>query len=331
MTDGPASGDVRRETTTDVAAERYAAIMRAPRRAALISGLLVPVTAAVNLFVLEDMSGLLLAVTVVSAVLCVLAVRNILSFSPGAIARLKALSPQVNGQFSLWKPGTGGYAGVPFAHGVQHERFGMLSFTTHGMPIEIGHLSSQVSARYSSPAGRIHGYVVIRLPERLPHMILSFGHLSRILGVRVVPDQWHRSQRVDVGFRRRARLFVAEGGEHLARAFFTAEAVQLFQKVGGSYDIEVEGRNLYLFPSRSVAAGSERRWAEQRELIEELAAAMAGSRVWELVRRRGRGRGPAYAELRADVTRTVAIFFGVVVAIIVVISFIVLKVAGLLG
>ncbi len=336
MADSPGPADAARgaggETAGEsMATERFAVIMRYPRRAALISGALVPLTAAVNLFALEDMSGSLLAVTVLSAVICILALRNVVSFSPVAIARLKALSPQVGGRFSLWKAGTGGYAGVPFAYGVEHERFGILNYVVRDMPIEIGHLSSQVSAGHRAPTGRVHAYVVIRLPERLPHMILSFGHLSRIFGVRVAPDQWHRSQRVEVGFGRRARLFVVDGGEQLARALFTPEMVQLLQRVGRSYDIEIKDRCLYLFPSGSVAAGSERRWSEQRKLAEELAASMSDPGVRELLRQQGRGRKRGYGDLRADVARSGAIVFGVAGLLVVVLSFIVLHAQGLLG
>lgn len=312
----------------DTAEERFAAIMRTPRRGALISGALVPLTAAVNLLLLEDMSGLLFAVTVISGFVCVLALWNVVNFSPGAIARLEALAPQVNGRFTLWKAGTGGLAGVPFAYGVDHQRFGLLNYVVHGMPIEIGHLSSQVSGNFVAPTGRLHAYAVVRLPERWPHMILSFGHLSRILGVRVAPDQWHRSQRLDVGFGRRAQLFVADGGDQVARRFFDPETVQLLQRVGRSYDIELKDRNLYLFPSRPVVAGSEHRWNEQRELIEELAASMAGSGAREPVRRQNRGRGPGYAELRADFKRTGALVFGFAAVLVVVLSLIVLNVRG---
>lgn len=318
-------------TSDDDAKARFEAISRYPRKAAVISGALIPLTLAVNLFVLKDMSMPLFAVTVISAVVCALAVVNVINYSPHVMARLSSLSPRVGGRFSLWKAGTGGYAGVPFAYGAEHERFGMLNFAVHGIPIEVGHLSSQVSARYRAPTGRRHPYVVVRLPERTPHMILSFGHLSRVLGMRVAPDQWHRSQRVDVGFGRRGRLFVGDGGEHLARAFFTPEMVQLFQRVGRYFDIEIKDRNLYLFPSRPVTAGAERRRDEKLELIEGLAGTVAGSTVWEFVRRQSRGTGSRYGELRADVARAVAIVFSIAGVFVVVLSLIVLNARGLLG
>jgi len=314
----------------DPAAERFAAIMRYPRVAVLISGSLLLVSLAVNLFVLTSKSGLLYVGTAGAALICILTLWNVVNYSQRAMGRLKHLAPSVEGRFSLWKAGTGGYAGVPFAYGAEHERFGVLNYLSAGLQIEIGHLSSQVSARYRAPTGRRHAYAVVRLPDRLPHMILSFGHLSKVLGMRVVPEQWHRSQLVDVGFGRRARLFVADGGEQIARTFFTPELVQLFENVGRTYDVEIKGRSLYLFAARSVAAGSNRRWSGQRELVEGLAAALAGSSVWELVRRQSRGRGPVYGDLRADVARSVTIFFSILTLVAVVLSIVVINAAGLL-
>ncbi len=324
-------GDLPGTADDAAAAERFAAIMRAPRRAALIGVVVVLASAAGNLFLLDDMSGPLWGVTVIAAVICLLAARNVVSFSPRVIARLQAAARDDGGRFALWKPGVGGHVGVPFVHGVEHERVGVLNATAHGMPIEIGHLSTQVSDRYRAPAGRLHAYAVLGLPENLPHMIVSFGHLSRVMGVRVAPEQWHRSQRLDVGFGRRARLFVAEDGEHLARTFFTPEAVRLLQKVGRSYDIEIRHRSLYLFAGRSVASGTERRWAEQRDLIDNLVASLTSSEVWPTVRRQGRGRGGRSGELRADVARSVAIVFGVAGVVTAVLSLIVLYAGGLLG
>lgn len=336
MTDGSGSaaaarGEAHGTTgSVDTAEERFASLMRHPRRAALISGALVPVAVAVNLFLLDDVSGALIGVAVIASVVCVLAVWNAVNFSPTAVARLEGASSRFGGRFTLWKEGTGGHTGVPFAYGAEHQRFGVLDYVVHGLPVEIGHLASQVSARHTAPTGRRHAYVAIRLPQRLPHMIVSFGHLSRVLGVRVAPDQWHRSQRVDVGAGRRFRLFVGDGGEQIARRFLSPDVVRCFQRVGRHYDIEIEGRHLYLFGARSAAAGTERRWNAQRGLIEDLAATVSGSGVWEIVRRQRVGRRASRAALRADVKRAVALVFGIAAVITIVLSLIVLEAAGLL-
>lgn len=317
------------DAPADDAAARYATLMRGPRIAALIGGGTALATLAVNLLVLEQMSGLLFVVTVPAALVCAASVRNIVNFSPRAIARVQQLTALLGGRFWLWKAGTGGHSGTPFAYGAEHERFGIVAGTLHGIPIEMGHLSSQVSTQYRAPAGRRHGYVVIRLPERLPHMIVSFGNLSRGLGVRVAPDQWHRSQRVDVGGGRGCRLFVADGGEAAARAFFTPEIVALFERVGRSFDVEIRNRSLSLLAGRSPTAGSERRWADRWRLLEELAGSLAESEVWEAVGRQSRRLRDE--PLRADIARSVAVVVGVAAIAIVVLSLVVLTTSGLIG
>lgn len=327
---GSAAGrDDESGATAGDGAARYAALMRTPRIAALVGAVATLATAATNLFVLEDMSGLLWVATVSSAVICVLAITNMVNHPPRAVDRLRQLAAQMGGRFSLWKAGTGGNLGVPFAHGAEHERFGVVSGELHGMPIEMGTLASQVSTRYRAPTGRRHAYVTIHLPERLPHMIMSFGHLSRVLGVRVAPEQWHRSQRVDVGGDGRFRLFVADGGEAAARAFFRPEVVALFERIGRDYDVEIRDRRLYLFPGRSPAAGSERRWAAQRQELETFTGALAGSGVWEAVGRQGRRLRDV--QLHADVRRAVTLVFSVVAVVVVVVSVVWLALTGRIG
>lgn len=336
-TDDPGGGDdattVGRRAPADASAgdgaARYATLVRGPRIAALVGAGTALATSAVNLLVLEQMSGLLFAVTVPAALVCALSIRNIVNFSPRTVARLQPLTVLLGGRFSLWKAGTGGHVGSVFEHGAEHERFGVVAGTLRGMPVEMGHLSSQVSTQHRAPGGRRHGYVVIRLPERLPHMIVSFGHLSRVLGVRVAPDQWHRSQRVDVGGGRGFRLFVADGGEAAARAFFTPEVVALLERVGRSFDVEIRNRSLSLLADRSPAAGSERRWADRWRLLEELAGSLAGSEVWEVVGRRSRRL--RNEPLRADVARSVAVVLGVAAVAVVVLSLVVLTAGGHIG
>lgn len=335
MTDAPGSAEdtpanAAGADARDAAKERFDDIMRAPRVAALVSGMLTILPIAAMFFVHGARSGLLLAAGIGAALVCLIAVLQILNFSPTAIARLERLARQVDGRFALWEPGSGGYEGVPFKYSVERQRFGVLDLAAHGTTIEIGHLVAQASHKQSISMGRRHAYIVFRLPERLPHMILSFGHMSKLLGVRIFPEQWHRSQLIDVAGRRRFRLFVGDGGEDVARSFFGPDVVQLFQRVGRFYDVEIKGRDLYLFSPRSAAAGSERRWKEQRALVESVAAALTASGVWDLVRRQSSGRGPSWSDLRPDTVRGTTIIMSVIAAAIVVLSFFALKAAGLL-
>ena len=318
-------------TTSDVPGrDRYRRLLRVPRVAAATGALLAVSSVVVQALVLDDLSWPLLGVGIVATVVCVRALWNVVSFGAAAARRLEDLASTLGGRFSWWRGGTGGLEATPFAYGAEHERFAVLDLQVDGVPVEIGHLASQVSERYAAPTGRRHAYVVLGLPVRLPHMILSFGHLSRVLGVRVVPEHWHRSQLLDVGLGRRAHLFVAGGGEHVARRFLTPDLVALLARVGRTYDIEIKGRRMYLIAARSVAAGSRRRWDRQRELLTSLAGALAADALWEPLRHMTRGAGTGEPALRADTTRAIVLVVTAMLVAIVVLSLLALYGAGII-
>ncbi|MGO1406080.1 MAG: hypothetical protein ACTIK9_02030 [Agrococcus casei] len=272
-------------------------------------------------------AGLMLA-AVAPAVVFLFSIWNIMSYSPGAMRRLQEFAEQADGRFTLWKPGRSNFDAVPFKYDVEQERFGVVNVAPHGVPVEIGHLSSQVSARHRAPGGRRRAYVVLKLPQRLPHMIFSIGHQAKLLGIRVVPEQWDRSQRVDIGQGRRFKLFVADGGESVARTFLTPDIVQLFDKVGRHYDIEINGHHLYLIANRSTAAGSKRRWQNQRALLDELARTMASSTIWDYLRQHSRRLNVRETEMRTDIKRALTIFLSGLAAFILVICLMALTASG---
>ena len=104
--------------------------------------------------------------------------------------------------------------------------------------------------------------------------------------------------------------------------------MQLFKRLGRDFDIEIKGHHLYLIANRSTAAGSQRRWKKQRALIDELAATLASSSMWEYLRKNSRRLNVRNTEIRADIKRAVTIFFSVLAAITVVIILIVLTASG---
>ncbi|MGO1561756.1 MAG: hypothetical protein ACTHW7_08005 [Actinomycetaceae bacterium] len=314
----------------ETAYARYRDLLRRPRTAAALAAVVAVVSVAMQVVVLDDVSGPLLVVTVGSVLVCVLATWNVVNFGRTAARRLEDASPSVGGTFSWWRNGTGGYEAMPFAYGADHQRFAYLSYAVGAVPVEIGHLASQAGRGSSSPTGRRHAYVAIRLPERLPHTILGFGHRSTVLGIRVVPEQWHRSQLVDLGFDRRVKAYVGDGGEQTAREFFTPAVVAVLARVGRTYDVEIKDRILYLIGTRSVAAGSVRRWSRQRDLVESLARALADDGLWAPIRHQVRGNGPRFGAMRADVGRAVTMFAVVVGAVVVVISALVIYASGVL-
>lgn len=223
----PSSAADASKSDTPPAAEhertQYARILRSTRVVAIISACVIILAALLQLFAFDELVAGLVIAAVLAAVICLFSVWNIVSYSPAAMQRLRGLAEQAGGQFTLWKPGRSNFDAVPFKYDVEQERFGVVNVAPHSIPVEIGHLSSQVTARFRAPGGRRRAYVVYKLPERLPHMIFSFGHQAKLLGVRVVPEQWDRSQRVDMGQDGRCKLFVAEGGEPVARRFLSPQ------------------------------------------------------------------------------------------------------------
>lgn len=309
---------------------QFARILRSPRVVAIVSACVAVAAALSQILAFDHLAAGLMLAAVAPAVVFLFSIWNILSYSPAAMRRLREFAEQADGRFTLWKPGRSNFDAVPFKYDVEQERFGVVNVAPHSIPVEIGHLSSQVTARFRAPGGRRRAYVVYKLPERLPHMIFSFGHQAKLLGVRVVPEQWDRSQRVDMGQDGRCKLFVAEGGEPVARRFLSPNMMQMFKRLGRNFDIEIKGHHLYLIANRSTAAGPQRRWKKQRALIDELAATLASSSMWEYLRKNSRRLNVRNTEIRADIKRAVTIFFSVLAAITVVIILIVLTASGLL-
>lgn len=130
----------------DAARARFAHIAQRARITALISGAVVLVALAGNLVWLDRRSLPLFGVAVIAAVVFILSVSVAGNFSPRLMTRLSNRADQLGGRFTLWTPGSGGNAGTPFAYGVSRERFGVLTYSEHGMPIEIGNLSTEVAA-----------------------------------------------------------------------------------------------------------------------------------------------------------------------------------------
>lgn len=285
--------------STDSARENVAAIIRRPWYVAAMSGAVVVISVALLISKGKLIAGAAVILTF-AALFLLLSVSQLTSVSSGSLARLRKGAVQFGGRYTLWQAGRGDLTGGPFANGAGHSRFGILNTVVENRPIEFGHLSSEAAPGRPMPLESRHAYVALRLPARLPHMAIDFGRLSRFFGVRLAPEKRHRSQLVDVGGGHRFRLFVADDGEQLARAFFTPEMVRLFQRVGRDYDVEFKDNCVYLFSRRSAASGSERRWLQQYALIAEVATALEHSGIWNLMQRYHRGRPPVKEELRVD-------------------------------
>lgn len=226
-------------------------------------------------------------------------------FRTAAFARRNGLG------FELWKDGVSGFETLPFTQGAWHRRLGVVTARRGGVPVAFGTLFSQARA---GAFDRPTGYIAIRLPERMPHLFADAGRLVRLLGVRILPNQWHSSQRVELSGAGWFRLYAVDGAESIARAFFDPAMVALFNRIAKRFDVEIKGRDMVLLTRADVATASAQRWEGNVALVDELVAALDASPVWDLLRRQARGRGPQYGEVRwavAGPVIAVSVFAGV--------------------
>ena len=109
-----------------------------------------------------------------------------------------------------------GYEGMPFRYGREHRRWMVVSGVIGGRPVEFGNLAF-VEPTTMKNIPRRCGYIAIRLPARLPQMVLNSGHSSILFGF-TLPEPPHRDHELDVGAGRAFRLCTAQYGEHIAQA-----------------------------------------------------------------------------------------------------------------
>ncbi|MGO1629867.1 MAG: hypothetical protein ACTH0V_00455 [Microbacteriaceae bacterium] len=173
------------------------------------------------------------------------------------------------------------YEGMLFTHGTGHHRWMAVNATLAGRRVEFGNLSyTETSGR---SAFRRRGYVAMRLPGRLPRMVITKRENPYF--PLTIPFYPHPHEAVDVGQGRAFRVYVPEGAEFIARELFTPETTRLFARLARRFSMEIIGDTLLLTRFRQVSTGNARQWRRQLGDMAELARAMNGSGVWSLMRR----------------------------------------------
>ncbi|MBP2435578.1 hypothetical protein [Microbacterium amylolyticum] len=157
----------------------------------------------------------------------------------------------------------------------------IVNATLAGRRVEFGNLSYiETSGRSAS---RQRGYIAMRLPARLPRMVI-IKRESPYFPL-TIPFFPHSNAAVDVGQGRAFRLYVPDGAEFIARALFTPETTRLFARLAKRYSMEIVGDTILLTRFRPVSTGSTRQWRRQLGDMTDLAAAVNRSTVWQLMRR----------------------------------------------
>lgn len=298
-------------TVDDEIRERFREATHRSRVTAVISALIVVVGLVLEFFVLEELSLPLAGVILLALLALVFALKGMSRGSQRTMYRVATFARRNGLDFQLWKDGSADYQALPFRSGTGHQRLAVVNAQRNGTPVEFGNLLSQAT---NGVVDRPCGYIAIALPERMPHVFADAGRLARLLGVRILPNQWHSSQRVDLPGARSFRLYAVDGASSIARVFFDPGMVALFNRITKRFDVEIKGRHLVLLSMIDVSSGSARRWEEQVGLVDELVSALNTSPVWDLLRRRARGRGLEYGEVRwavAGPVIAVSVFAGV--------------------
>lgn len=219
---------------------------------------------------------LLIGCGLLAIVICVFQLRRTGAMRAYQIARFA----EANGfRFSHLKQ-SAGYEGMLFTTGWDHHRWMTVNGTIRGRPVEFGNLTfTQGGARHYT---RMRGYIAIRLPARLPRMLITAR--SNPLFTTTIPDYPHRDDLVDVGQGRAFRLYAPEGAAVIARALCTADAVALFAGLANRYTIEITGDMLFLTRFREVSVGRARQWRQQLADVQALTRMIGVSDVWQAMR-----------------------------------------------
>ncbi|MTE24461.1 hypothetical protein [Microbacterium sp. ZXX196] len=202
--------------------------------------------------------------------------------SPRRAARIGEFADRNDMQFT-WLSRDARFDGLPFVTGTTHRRWMAVSGKRRGRSFEVGNLSYS-EGEWRRLARRC-GYVAIRLPGRLPHMILDAGHGNGLLGL-TLPQVPRAEQLMDIGAEKRVRLYVAPGAERIARALFAGDVRERFLALARRFDVEILGDTLFLY-SRGPASGTRaRRWREVLDVVDDLSRDVEAWSVWPLVRGR---------------------------------------------
>lgn len=130
----------------------------------------------------------------------------------------------------------------------------------HPLPIEIGNLHisphENVEATVKDFA---YGYVAVRLPHAMPHIVLdaTSNDLAISLGVSIEQNQ---RQRLEGDFDRHFALYCAEGYERDALYIFTPDVMASFVDGAAALDVEFRDDTLFFYSADQLSTPDENRW-----------------------------------------------------------------------
>lgn len=146
------------------------------------------------------------------------------------------------------------------------------------LPIEIGNLHISPSENIQATAKHFaFGYVAVRLPHAMPHIVLdaTSNDLAISLGVSI---EQHQRQSLEGDFDKHFALYCAEGYERDALYIFTPDVMASFIDGMAALDVEFRDDMLFLYGADQLSSTDEVRW----KLIEgALGAVLPQLQSWE--------------------------------------------------
>lgn len=171
-----------------------------------------------------------------------------------------------------------GYAGSAFTLGHSQRRLMVVRGSIRDHRVEVGNLSYRVGPR-ASPGQP--GYVAIRLPTRLPHVVMS-SRPALLMRVGIVP---RAEDRIDLGGGR-LRVSTPAETKDVVRTMLTPQAVGTLSRLSERYCIEILDGVLSLHSRRSLSTGSARRWRATIDAVAEVCDLLDASPIWSAMQRR---------------------------------------------
>lgn len=251
---------------------------------------------------------------VLAGVLSATIVPRLMRTSPATASRILRFADDNQLTFDALKDGPG-YAGSAFTMGHSHRRLMVVKGWMHGHRVEIGNLSYRIASRAHLVEP---GYVAIRLPARLPHVVMtSMPALRMRLGI--VP---RAEDRIALDADGPLRVYTPHETTLAVQPMLTAQAVETLTRLSRRYCIEILDDVLYLHARRSLSTGSARRWRTTLADVAEVCDVLDASPIWQVMRTRPKRASASMPRLQSgvDETRVTRISLLVLAAIMVVVT-----------
>lgn len=234
--------------------------------------------------------------------------------SRSAAARISRFADDNGWTFDALKASPG-HAGSTFRMGTRQERRMVVTGEVHGYPVELGNLRYYVTPYRALPV--LPGYVAVRLPARLPHVVMTSRSVLRLrVGFHPRPED-----RLELGPDTALRVYARAETAHVVRGMLTADALGVLTRLSHRYCIEIVGDAMFLHARWPVSTGSGRRWRRTFADVAALCDLLDASPVWSVLRRQPRRALSSLPRLRsgfdeARVRKLTLLSFGALMVVV---------------